>query len=139
MLTLALKHSILLQLQSVTNHISLYKVTDLLILEGVCSHHSVIVLTHYHQPVPPARSTGPVQFHHILSGIFLLYPVILQLYKFIVSFFQLISYFTVTSCHSWQNDPSKQTFPSLVTQWRTFFTSLNLAYIYIINDPHFGV
>ena len=75
------------------------RVTDLLILEGVyfCSHQVVRLLTHYHQPDPPARSTGPVQFHHILSGIFVLYPVILQMYKFRVSFFQLISYFAVTS------------------------------------------
>ena len=40
-------------------------------------------------------------------------------------------------CHSWRNDPSKQVFPSLVTQCGTFFTPHNLWHIYIIKDPHF--
>ena len=32
--------------------------------------------------LPPARSTSPIQFHHILIRIFLLYPAILKQYIF---------------------------------------------------------
>ena len=45
----------------------------------------------------------------------------------------------LSQCHSWRNNPSKHVFPSLVTQWGTFFHPLTLGYIYIINEPHFGV
>ena len=82
---------------------------------------------------------------NLVSPYILLYPVlscfhtitaILNLYKFrasfnilsvfsrifqnLLEFFKILTLF-LSQCQSWRNEPSKQVFPSLVTQCGTFF------------------